>query len=286
MFRPNASSRATGWSCSIARLRSWMARPWRRSPPGRSPNTPWRAPIHAAAKRWICFAAGSATWPGTWHWPWARAVACTLAGASCRALADISQPRRFASASRRRGATLNFWRPFRCSSSPRNIRHSSVACRLLSTPVRGWRRARFPRGLDGCKNRGRVLEQILERLDQTGGIGAVDEAMVEGRGQVHHQPHLDRSIDHHRAFDRAIHADDGDFGHVDDGRAGDATQLAEARDRNGRTAEFLAAGAAVPRRRRDAHDLGGQGAQAQALGVANHRHFEALRRLRGDADMP
>src|SRR5438874_1404058 len=37
----------------------------------------------------------------------------------------------------------------------------------------------------GDENRGGMLEAFLERLDHRGGIVAVDEAMIEGRGDIH-----------------------------------------------------------------------------------------------------
>ena len=43
-----------------------------------------------------------------------------------------------------------------------------------------------------------LLQRVLERLDHRGGVVAVDEAMIERRRQIHHQPHGDLAVHHHR----------------------------------------------------------------------------------------
>ncbi len=108
-----------------------------------------------------------------------------------------------------------------------------------ATPVRGSRpaEAAAPPGVRysamkivaGCSSRS------LQCLDQSGRVGAIDEAVIERGGQVHHPPHRDGTGNHHGSFDRAVDADDRDLGHVDDRRAGDAAELAQAGHRDGRT---------------------------------------------------
>src|SRR6516162_7710781 len=78
------------------------------------------------------------------------------------------------------------------------------------------------------EDRRRVLEALLERLDHGRRVVAVDEAVVEGRGQVHGTADGDDAIEHHRTLHRAVDADDADLRRVDDRRAGNAAELAEA----------------------------------------------------------
>src|SRR2546430_6895434 len=92
----------------------------------------------------------------------------------------------------------------------------------------------------GDENRGGMLEAFLERLDHRGGVVAVDEAMIEGRGDIHHAAYGDGALHHRRSLDGAVDADDRHFRGIDDRRAGDPPELPETRDGDGRAAELLA----------------------------------------------
>ena len=45
------------------------------------------------------------------------------------------------------------------------------------------------------EDQSRLLQQLLQRLDHGGGVVAVDEAVVEGRRQVHHQSYRNLAVD-------------------------------------------------------------------------------------------
>src|SRR5947208_11777376 len=92
----------------------------------------------------------------------------------------------------------------------------------------------------GDENRGGMLEAFLERLDHRGGIVAVDEAMIEGRGDIHDAAYGDGALHHYRSLDGAVDADDRHFRGIDDRRAGDPPEFPETRDGDGRAAELLA----------------------------------------------
>src|SRR5213075_1811909 len=99
--------------------------------------------------------------------------------------------------------------------SPRH-RHRTLRrapdCRARERRMRSGRsrgddsRGHDSRGDDsrGDENRGGMLEAFLERLDHRGGVVAVDEAMIEGRGDVHDAAYGDGALHHHRALDGAV----------------------------------------------------------------------------------
>src|SRR5580700_7003800 len=93
-----------------------------------------------------------------------------------------------------------------------------------------------------------MLQALLERLNHRRSVVAVDEAMVEGGGQIHGAADRDGAIDHHRALDGAVDADDGYLGSIDDRGTRDAAELAEAGDGDGRTAELFTRRLVVARR--------------------------------------
>src|SRR5687767_4528380 len=51
------------------------------------------------------------------------------------------------------------------------------------------------------EDRGGLFQQVLECLDHRGGVVAVDEAVIEGRGEIHHEAHRDLPVDHDGALD-------------------------------------------------------------------------------------
>ena len=55
----------------------------------------------------------------------------------------------------------------------------------------------------------------LDLLDERGGVLAVDDAVIEGRRQVHHLAHDDLAVAHDRALDDLVGADDRHLGMVD-----------------------------------------------------------------------
>ena len=59
------------------------------------------------------------------------------------------------------------------------------------------------------EDRRRVLDTLLQRLDHRGSVVAVDEPMIERRGQIHHAAHSDGAANDHRPLNGAIDADDG-----------------------------------------------------------------------------
>src|SRR5437016_13056682 len=125
----------------------------------------------------------------------------------------------------------------------------------------------------GDENRGGMLEAFLERLDHRGGVVAVDEAMIEGRGDIHDAAYGDGSLHHHRSLDGAVDADDRHFRGIDDRRAGDPPELPETRDGDGRAAELLALRLVGARRLAHATDLRRQLPQAQRLYAVHPRHL-------------
>ncbi len=114
---------------------------------------------------------------------------------------------------------------------------------------------------------------------------AVDDAVIEAGGQVHHLAHDHLAAPHHDALLDLVRTDDGDFGVVDDGRVHHAAERAQRGDGDGRAAELLALGAAVLGGARDAGDLFGCLVGVARLGVADDRDHQAVRRLGGDAQM-
>ena len=131
-----------------------------------------------------------------------------------------------------------------------------------------------------------MLQQAFDRLDEGGGVIAVDDPVIEGGGEVHHLAHHDLAAADHRPLDDLVGADDGDLRMVDHRRRGDAAQGPEAGDGDGRAAEFLGA-SALPSRAAAARRAisAAQSQRSQRLGMAHDRHDQAAGRLGGDADM-
>src|SRR5439155_21229943 len=70
----------------------------------------------------------------------------------------------------------------------------------------------------------RGFKTSFQCLNEGSGIEAVDDAMIEGRRQVHHLANDDLTVTRARALRNAVDADDRDFGRLDDRRRRDAAE--------------------------------------------------------------
>ena len=97
------------------------------------------------------------------------------------------------------------------------------------------------RGLEGA-----LLEPGLHRDQEAGGVGAVDDAVVVGQGQVDHRADRDRLAavgvgDDDRALDDRAGAEDRDLRLVDDRGVEQRAAAAGVGQREGATAELVRA---------------------------------------------
>src|SRR5260370_849976 len=100
------------------------------------------------------------------------------------------------------------------SPSTRSPRESSKTAR---PPVTSTPRSRSPITMSQLQQQ---LVRTLEQADDVGGearaVGAVGDAMVEGKRQGKHQPRHDLAVANHGFLAPAGHAQDGDLRVVDD----------------------------------------------------------------------
>src|SRR6187551_547392 len=99
------------------------------------------------------------------------------------------------------------------------------------------------------KQHRRMFELALDALDERGGFPAVDDAVIERRGQVYHPADRDLALIYDGALRDAVDADDRDLGMVDNRGRGEAAKRAEAGDRDRRAGQLVARRLAFPCRR-------------------------------------
>src|SRR6187551_2080560 len=85
----------------------------------------------------------------------------------------------------------------------------------------------------------------------------IDDAVIEGKAQVHHFADHDLIAAHDRLLLDGVYAHDADFGIVDDRRRNQPAQLAQRGDGEGRATEVLFLALAVARSAGHAVDLAG-----------------------------
>src|ERR1051326_3376041 len=97
------------------------------------------------------------------------------------------------------------------------------------------------------KQQRRLFEGALDPLNKLGRLPAIDDAVIEGGGEIHHLADRDLPVTHDRALGDAVDADDRDLRIIDDRRRGETAERAETRHRDGRARYLLAAGLAAAR---------------------------------------
>src|SRR5712691_5404923 len=115
--------------------------------------------------------------------------------------------------------------------------------------------------------------------------GAVDDAVVVGERQREHQPGNESTVLVHRPHLRSRHAEDRDFGRVDDGRERRAADAAEAGNAESATAHAVWLEFLLPREFRDLRQLAGKIEYPLAVRVADHGHDQSIRRVDRDTDV-
>src|SRR4029077_1144347 len=110
-----------------------------------------------------------------------------------------------------------------------------IYCRIV-----GWKWNSIPASQSADEQQRRLFEIALDALDERGCLPAVDDAVIERRGQVHHLADYDLTVTHHRSLGDAVDADDRDLGVIDHRRRGEAAERAEAGDRDRRTGQLVA----------------------------------------------
>ena len=130
----------------------------------------------------------------------------------------------------------------------RHHRHATTRCEVHA-PIRPMRRpATFAPDLSRVRGRARSRppRALLDRAEEAGGVGAVDDAVVVGQRQVHHRPDGDRLaevgvVDHDRPLDDRAGAEDADLRLVDDRGVEQGAAAAGVGEREGAAAEFVGA---------------------------------------------
>ena len=89
------------------------------------------------------------------------------------------------------------------------------------------------------EQQGRGLQQHLDPLHECRRVPAVDDAMVEARGQVEHLARLERAVAPEGPSFDLVDADDRDLGRVENRRGHETADGAERCDRERRTGQLL-----------------------------------------------
>ncbi len=90
-----------------------------------------------------------------------------------------------------------------------------------------------------------MLDQAFQLLNEAGGVMAINNAMIEGRGDVHHFADGDLAVMHHWPLDDFIRADDRHLRMIDDRCGRNTAQSPQARQGDGGAAEFVAGRGAI-----------------------------------------
>src|SRR6266568_1292545 len=160
-----------------------------------------------------------------------------------------------------------------------------VLAELRRADRRGIATGAGPDHHDVDENRRGVLQVVPHRLHERGADVAVDHAVVEGAGEVHHLPDDDVVVTHDGPLLDFVDTEDRDLGPVDDRRREDAALLAEGGDRERRALDVRQGELLVARRAREAVDLPREVPEVPLVRVVDHGDRQALVRRGGDPDV-
>src|SRR5438128_3987271 len=127
-----------------------------------------------------------------------------------------------------------------------------------------------------------MLEIVPDVLNEGGPDVPVDDAVVEGAGEVHHVPDHNLVVPDHGPLLDLVDPEDCDLGPVDDRRRQDAALLAEGRDRERGALDLCEGEFLVARRIREPLDFLREIPKVLPVRLVDYRHREAL--VRGGCD--
>src|SRR6185312_11953650 len=135
-----------------------------------------------------------------------------------------------------------------------------------------------------------LLETVLHRDEEPGGVGAVHEPVVVGQRQVDHGADRDdfaegRVHDDDGALDHAADAEDAHLRLVDDRRVEQRAAAAGVGQRERAAGQFVRADLAVAGAAREVGDLAGEAADVQVAGAVDHWHHQAALGVHRDAEV-
>ena len=130
-----------------------------------------------------------------------------------------------------------------------------------------------------------ILDAFLDAHQEGHGLAAVDDAVIVGERQIHHRPDLDLVADRHRPLLDLVHAEDAGLRRVQDRRRHQRAVDAAVGDGEGAAGQLLDGELAVARPLAELGDLLLDLGEAQLIGIAHHRHDQALLGADGDADV-
>ena len=114
---------------------------------------------------------------------------------------------------------------------------------------------------------------------------AVDDAVIVGERQIHHRPDLDLAVHRHRTLHDVVHAQNARLRRVQDRRRHQRAVGAAVGDGEGAALHLVHGQGAVARRLAQGRDALLNARQRQRVGVAQHRHDQALVGADSDADV-
>src|SRR5579871_2180730 len=135
------------------------------------------------------------------------------------------------------------------------------------------------------ENRGRVLDALFQSLNQRGGIVAIDKAVIEGRGQIHHASNRDCPVNHHWTLYRSVESNNRHFRGINNRGRRNTPQLTQTRHRNRRSRQFLAGSSPIAGSLSHTANLRSQLPQTQGLSITDNRNLESLGSLSSNTHM-
>ncbi|EEF21936.1 conserved hypothetical protein, partial [Ricinus communis] len=122
-------------------------------------------------------------------------------------------------------------------------------------------------------------------LDESCGIPAIDDPVVEACRNVHHPPRHELRAVPHRPDRHSVDPEDCHFGMVDDRRRGEGAERPQRGDREGGAGQLLARRLSLARSVCQSGDFTCCAEKAICFCVAQHRHDKPVRRHRRNAEV-
>src|SRR5688572_22485365 len=173
--------------------------------------------------------------------------------------------------------------------SPRSDGISAVPSRPEAPVIATFtERADWSQG-EVCLERA-FFEPLLDRRQEAGGIGAVDDAVVVGQREEAHRAHGDRLaevgvVDHDRSLDDGAGAEDRDLRLVDDRGVEERAATTRVGDRERAATELIRSDLVGAGALGEVGDLAGQPGDVEVSRVADDRDEKAALGVDGDAEV-
>src|SRR5436190_23714903 len=131
----------------------------------------------------------------------------------------------------------------------------------------------------------KLLQSILERLQESSGVGAVDQPMIVAEREIAHRPDRDHVVNDDHALVNAADAEDCHLRLADDRQAEQRTKDSGAGDRERAALYLFRLELLVAGTMREIFNRAAQTEHVALVGVTNDRHDQSLIERDGDAQI-